>query len=79
MRWYRYIHGVKDIMFYSPNENICTIARMKDIHYLFYITSKIYFERAVSGHRSVPLHGTIQRSLYSVSISYQVTLYHPIK
>ena len=24
----------------SPNENICTIARMKSIHYLFYITSK---------------------------------------
>ena len=24
----------------SPNENICTIARMKNIHYLFYITSK---------------------------------------
>ena len=27
----------------SPNENICTIARMKDIHYLFYVTSKIFF------------------------------------
>ena len=24
----------------SPNENICTIARMKNIHYLFCITSK---------------------------------------
>ena len=23
----------------SPNENSCTIARMKSIHYLFYITS----------------------------------------
>ena len=27
----------------SPNENICTIAQMKNIHYLFYITSKIFF------------------------------------
>ena len=26
----------------SPNENICTITRMKNIHHLFYITSKIY-------------------------------------
>ena len=24
----------------SPNENICTIVRMINIHYLFYITSK---------------------------------------
>ena len=24
----------------SPNDNICTITRMKNIHYLFYITSK---------------------------------------
>ena len=72
---------------------------MKDIHFLFYITSKTYFviynakltliyrktqfcfDCAVSGQRSpsVPLHGTIQRSLNSVSISYHVTLYHPIK
>ena len=28
---------------FLPNENIFTIARMKTIHYLFYITSKIYF------------------------------------
>ena len=27
----------------SLNENICTIARMKYIHNLFYITSKFYF------------------------------------
>ena len=27
----------------SPNENICTIAKMKNIHYLFYITSKNIF------------------------------------
>ena len=27
----------------SPNENICTIARMKAIQYLFYITSKLDF------------------------------------
>ena len=26
----------------SANENICTIARMRNIHYLFYISSKIY-------------------------------------
>ena len=26
----------------SPNENICPIARMKNIHYLFHITSKIF-------------------------------------
>ena len=25
---------------FSPNENICSIARMKNIHYLFYITAK---------------------------------------
>ena len=24
----------------SPNENICSIARMRNIHYLFYITCK---------------------------------------
>ena len=28
---------------------------------------------------SVLLHGTIERSLNSVSISYHMTLYHPIK
>ena len=28
----------------------------------------------VKGHRSVPLHGTVQRSLNSVSISYHVTV-----
>ena len=27
----------------SPDENICTIAGMKNNHYLFYITSKKYF------------------------------------
>ena len=26
----------------SPNYNICTIARMKDNHFLFYMISKIY-------------------------------------
>ena len=32
-----------DITFHlSPHENICTIARMKNIQYLFYIASKIF-------------------------------------
>ena len=52
MQWYKYFHEVKDEMFHStrrsrvewytfhlsPNENICSIARMRNIHYLFYIT-----------------------------------------
>ena len=51
-------HEVKDEMFYSTtlcqfecnikfnlsaNENICTIARMKNIHYLFYKASNVSF------------------------------------
>ena len=30
------------IFYLSPHENISTIAPMKNIHYLFYITSKIF-------------------------------------
>ena len=46
-----------------------------------YLKTQLCFDRAVSGQRSpyVLLHGTIQRSLNSVSISYHVTVYHPIK
>ena len=36
--------GLLDKTFHlSPNENICTIAQMKIIHYLFYLTLKIFF------------------------------------
>ena len=38
VQWYEHFHEVKDEMFHSPNENICSIARMRNIHYLFYIT-----------------------------------------
>ena len=50
-----YVHEVKDGMIFqreaklnrtyhlSPNENIFTITLMKNIPYLFYITSEIYF------------------------------------
>ena len=51
--WCEYVHELKDGMFYStrqaelnetfqlsPNEYICNIARMKNIHYSFYKTSK---------------------------------------
>ena len=45
MRWKIECEAMLNRTFHlSPNENIiCTIARMKDIHYSFYITSKIYF------------------------------------
>ena len=32
-----------DTFHLSPHENICTITRMKNVHYLFYITTKVYF------------------------------------
>ena len=46
VRWYGYFHEVIEIevklnrtFHLSPHENICTIELMKNIHYLFYITS----------------------------------------
>ena len=85
-----------------------SIARMKNIHYLFYITSKILLsfttlinpnilENAnsvfiapfqVKGHRGVPMHAALYYCTLLLndgvtcvqwSISYHVTLYHPIK
>ena len=55
VRWYRYFHEVKEspiqggeaklnrVFHLSTNENICTIAQMKNIHYLFSITLKYVF------------------------------------
>ena len=70
-----------------PNENICTITQMKNIHYLFHIASTIYvchlqplytgkrqfcFDRAVSGQRSPQC--TIDRC--TVSLILQGTIAH---
>ena len=52
----------------SPNETICTIARMKAIHYLFYTTSKLIlsfrtlnFRSNVTAAYHSPLNCTIAR------------------
>ena len=82
MNGYGYFHGVKDRMFvlYTCNiKNIfCHLERKINLDIL---ENSILFWLSfqVKGHRSVLLHGTIQRSLNRVSISYHVTLYHPIK
>ena len=72
----------------SSNENVCTIVRNKNIHYLFHITSEIkfcYLQRFISlkileNANSVLIAPVLLNDdVTCVQWSIHVTLYHPFK